>query len=87
MGEYSTILAKLQKKEMDKLRNPANVVLDPENILGYDERHNKEVYNKCKDNFKKAINILLYNNKAKESPEVMGLKNQLGELEYGEANY
>jgi hypothetical protein len=36
------------------------------------------IYDRCKDNFQKAINILLYNNKAKDSPEVVTIKNQMG---------
>jgi hypothetical protein len=35
----------------------------------------------------KAINILLYNNKTKDSPEVIGLKNQIGELDFNCSNF
>lgn len=61
--------------------------MDPQHKLEYNQVEHKAIYGRCKDNFKKAINILLYNNKAKDSPEVVTIKNQLGELEYGEANF
>ena len=41
----------------------------------YNEEKQKEIANECKKNYQKAINILLYNNKPKSSPEVLSLKN------------
>lgn len=81
VGEYSTILAKLQKKELEKLSNPSlGAQLSPDRPLPYNPSENKAIYQRCKGNFEKAIQILLYNHKAKDSPEVVTLKNQLGEL-------
>lgn len=57
--------------------------LDPSKQVQYNEAEQKAIYNRCKNNFKKAINILLYNRKARDSPEVITLRNQLGELEFG----
>jgi hypothetical protein len=88
VGEYSTILAKLQKKELEKFTNPSLVMhLSPDHPLAYNEAENKAIYQRCKGNFQKAIQILLYNHKTKDSPEVVSLKNQLGELEYSTNNY
>lgn len=88
VGEYSTILAKMQKKELEKLTNPSlGMRLSPDHPLPYNAAENKAIYLRCKDNFQKAIRILLYNNKTKDSPEVVSLKNQLGELEYSTSNY
>lgn len=55
--------------------------------IPYNGKQHKEVYDKCKNNYQKAINILLFNNKTQGSPEVMTLKNQLGQLDYNENNY
>ena len=61
--------------------NPqAGLKLQAGKKLQYNERERKQVYNRCKDNFQKAIKVLLYNNKTKDSPEVITLKNQLGDL-------
>ncbi len=69
VGQYSTILAKLQKKELDKYTNPSvGLKLTPGQKLEYNQAERKGVYNRCKDNFQKAIQILLYNNKTKDSP-------------------
>lgn len=46
----------------------------------YNKTDHNNTFNKCKTNFAKAINILLYNNKARDSPEVITLRNQLGDL-------
>lgn len=48
--------------------------------IKYDEQQHNQIYNKCKKNFEKAINVLLYNNNTKDLPQVISLKNQLGEL-------
>lgn len=45
------------------------------------------MYDRCKKNFEKAINVLLYNNKTKDLPEIISLKNQLGELEFYENKF
>ena len=42
---------------------------------------------RCKDNYQKAINIFMYNNKDSGSAEVMALKNKIGELDFNEANF
>lgn len=55
--------------------------------IPYNQEENNKVYNRCKKNFEKAINVLLYNNKTKGSPEVVSLKNQLGELDFYEAKF
>ena len=55
--------------------------------IPYNGKEHKEVYDRCKKNYQKAINVLLYNNKSHRSPEIMNLKNQLGELDYNENNY
>ena len=46
--------------------------------IKYDQQEHNQIYLRCKKNFEKAINVLLYNNKTKSSPEVISLKNQLG---------
>ena len=53
----------------------------------YNETEQKHVYNKCRKNFEKAMNILLYNAKSQSSPEVMSIKNQLGELDFNQSNF
>lgn len=55
--------------------------------IKYDQEEHNKIYSKCKKNFEKAINVLLYNNKTKSSPEVISLKNQLGELDFYEAKF
>ena len=52
----------------------------------YNEEEHKKVYDKCKKNYEKAINILMYHNKTNGTPEVITLKNQLGELDYNESH-
>lgn len=46
--------------------------------IQYNKEENNKIYNKCRKNFEKAINVVLYNNKTKGSLEVVSLKNQLG---------
>ena len=53
----------------------------------YNETEHKQVYDKCKKNYEKALNILLYNSKAQSSPEVMSIKNQMGELDFNQSNF
>lgn len=68
VAQYSTILAKLQKKQLQKFTNPeVNLKLDPNQVLPYNQAQHKAIYNRCKNNFVKAINVLLYNRKAKDS--------------------
>ena len=45
------------------------------------------MYDKCKKNYEKALNILLYNSKTQASPEVMSIKNQMGELDFNQSNF
>ena len=45
------------------------------------------MYDTCKKNYEKAINVMLYNNKTNASPEVMNLKNQIGQLDFNESKY
>ncbi len=83
VGEYANILAKMQKKEMDKYNNPESLKLSPDKQIEYNQAERKGIYNRCKSNFQKAMKILLYNNKTKDSPQIVSIKNQLGELEMG----
>ena len=55
--------------------------------MEYNKEEHEEVYTTCKKNYEKAINVMLYNNKTNASPEVMNLKNQLGELDFNESKY
>ena len=91
VGKYSSLLADFQKKDLEKYSNPnalASQSFEPGGEkLKYNEEEHQQVYNKCKDNFQKAINILLYNAKTESSPEVLTLKNQLGELDFYESNF
>ena len=88
VGEYATVLAKLQKKELEKFTNPeSGMKLDPDKKLEYNSAEQKQIHKRCKNNFEKAINVLLYNNKTKDSPEVIGLKNQIGDLDFASNNF
>ena len=90
VGKYSSILADLQKKELEKFSNPKSMAamsIEPGGEkLKYNETEHKAVYDRSRGNFQKAINILLYNAKTESSPEVLTIKNQLGELDFYQSN-
>ena len=55
--------------------------------IQYNEQERKAVYKRCKANYEKTLNILLYNSKTKQSPEVLNVQSQIVELEYNEYNF
>ena len=93
VGKYSQAIAKIQKNYLDKLTNPkSNLQYNDEEekkVESYKEESKKlkETYEKCQKNYERALNILLYNQKSKNSKEVLNLQNQLIELQYNTENF
>lgn len=89
VADYSKILAKMQKAELEKYTNPPKKLLNqkPTVPIAYDQYGRKQIYERCKRNFTKTLNVLLFHAKDKASPEILDIRNQLGELTFGENDY
>lgn len=55
--------------------------------IKFNDQEHHNIYSRCKKNFEKAISVLMYNQNSKKCPELVQLKNQLGELEFYENNF
>ncbi len=75
----------MQKSELQKYTNPPKKLINekPSNPIPYDSQMRGEIYQRCKLNFTKTLNVLLYHAKDKASPEILDIRNQLGELTFG----
>lgn len=46
--------------------------------IEYKQKEQNKIYERCQNNFQKAINVLLHNNHKHSSTEVIKLKNEIG---------